>query len=763
MSESLDIDLQKSVDLRSAFARDQAALDLDAQAAGLARVGETWAARMLLGDGLGNVGVPQRPGRAYVHLRDDQGRVYARSDALNPWGLLQHGMPVVVARAPRSTDLTISPDLAALLAFFASETTPAGSPPALVLAHADGHHLFGRDPAFVSVRQVEELAVSPTTPPALVVRIWPGLYWDGAALRYYAGGTSASLSSYVPGAAGQARWLLVSLDRTTGALAYTPGAVFAASATPLDDLPQAGGLACPAGRRALAVVYLVNGMAAVAWPHIHRPPEAPDEVGAVSRLTVAAATELTLAGGAVTATQTAHTIDTEDDAPDDELTTINGLVAETLYCLRAAHPDRTIVVKHGIGNIYTLAGNDVSLDDADKALLLYSPDGARALVLGDGGGGGGGADTFPDHYGPRGVQVRWAGLSEIAVQYDIVGHGATRLETGHATLQPHDAADWVDGSEAADQFIYVYVDSSGAFKLSDKAPIYPKADAASIVFTARVDQPGWNGTSGAGLNAGAVHYDNASGEAALRAGMWLGVCAADDVDYSKFRGAGSGSAGGRSVVGQFAYIAGVDVGTRTLTLNLTTPGQLLSHNIAVNDDDRLFAISGAPRYRQFGGMWYRCVGVVRNDASQNLDGAFLGQGYVAHFGAPTNPTTGSATFVPIHDSLRAWFYADGGLWRIDFSALFGVTESEGSPDGPVGLDLVMDYLAVFGTYAWGVHKLGFDYPPRDQMGHVHSQFLTAPGPHRVEVYWRTGAGTATLYGQDNDAIALCSVGPARVY
>jgi hypothetical protein len=52
------------------------------------------------------------------------------------------------------------------------------------------------------------------------------------------------------------------------------------------------------------------------------------------------------------------------------------------------------MVKHGTGNIY-LGGSDLSLDDTEKALLLYY-DGTNWLAVGSGGGGGGGATALDD-------------------------------------------------------------------------------------------------------------------------------------------------------------------------------------------------------------------------------------------------------------------------------------------------------------------------------------------------------------------------------
>ena len=82
-------------------------------------------------------------------------------------------------------------------------------------------------------------------------------------------------------------------------------------------------------------------------------------------------TELTIASGAITATQSNHTVDTESDAASDDLDTINGGTEGDILVLRAISGARTVVVKTGTGNIR--CGLDVSLDSAlDTVTLVYA-------------------------------------------------------------------------------------------------------------------------------------------------------------------------------------------------------------------------------------------------------------------------------------------------------------------------------------------------------------------------------------------------------
>lgn len=88
-----------------------------------------------------------------------------------------------------------------------------------------------------------------------------------------------------------------------------------------------------------------------------------------------AATELTIATGAITATQGYHTIDTEADAASDDLDTIAGGTAGEVVIVRAADAARTVVLKHAVGanRIACIGARDISLAEAnDTAILVYN-------------------------------------------------------------------------------------------------------------------------------------------------------------------------------------------------------------------------------------------------------------------------------------------------------------------------------------------------------------------------------------------------------
>lgn len=93
-------------------------------------------------------------------------------------------------------------------------------------------------------------------------------------------------------------------------------------------------------------------------------------------------TELTISSYVVTATQSYHTIDTEGDAASGDLRSINGLSQSDVIFIRAVHTDRTVVLKHALGNIYTFSGSDISLDSTEKMVMGVMTSGNKLLIIG---------------------------------------------------------------------------------------------------------------------------------------------------------------------------------------------------------------------------------------------------------------------------------------------------------------------------------------------------------------------------------------------
>jgi len=104
-----------------------------------------------------------------------------------------------------------------------------------------------------------------------------------------------------------------------------------------------------------------------------------DEVCRLISLT--SAQTVTISNDTITMTQSFHLVDTEGGASTDFLSTINGGSAGDLLFIRPVSSSRTVVIKHGVGNIKTPSGLDVLLNSTDKLVALVY-DGSSWLVLG---------------------------------------------------------------------------------------------------------------------------------------------------------------------------------------------------------------------------------------------------------------------------------------------------------------------------------------------------------------------------------------------
>lgn len=90
--------------------------------------------------------------------------------------------------------------------------------------------------------------------------------------------------------------------------------------------------------------------------------------------------ELTIASGVITVTNSYHTVDTESDASTDDLDTINGGEEGMQLVLRADNSGRTVVVKDATGNIYLDGNSDFSLDHkTDTIHLMYASSNWREI------------------------------------------------------------------------------------------------------------------------------------------------------------------------------------------------------------------------------------------------------------------------------------------------------------------------------------------------------------------------------------------------
>jgi hypothetical protein len=99
-----------------------------------------------------------------------------------------------------------------------------------------------------------------------------------------------------------------------------------------------------------------------------------------NKLIIPISSELTISSGAITITDSRHTIDTESDAATDNLETISGGTAGQILVISTADSARDVVLKHGTGNIITPYSTDITLySTSDRATLEY--DGTNWTVL----------------------------------------------------------------------------------------------------------------------------------------------------------------------------------------------------------------------------------------------------------------------------------------------------------------------------------------------------------------------------------------------
>jgi len=77
---------------------------------------------------------------------------------------------------------------------------------------------------------------------------------------------------------------------------------------------------------------------------------------------------LEISNGSITITKSFHTVDTEEEAPEDDLDTILGADSGRLLIIHSASADRAVILKDAIGNL--MLGTDIVLDSPDIYLVL---------------------------------------------------------------------------------------------------------------------------------------------------------------------------------------------------------------------------------------------------------------------------------------------------------------------------------------------------------------------------------------------------------
>jgi hypothetical protein len=352
-------------------------------------------------------------------------------------------------------------------------------------------------------------------------------------------------------------------------------------------------------------------------------------------------------------------------------------------------------------------------------------------------------NTLPVQY-KDGMKIRRVSNTLLAVDIGSVKVNGTLVnKTTQTNLDLATAANWIGGSslESASEFVHVYVDSSGNIKLYDEAPQLPTPVVA--IASMDVNQAGWVGTSGLGLNATSVVYDGDAGEGSVVAGNYVLIYDDSTTDPNKALGRGKGSAASASKnFISAALITAIDTGTNTLTLEA-------GHQIAIFDNDQLVVIpSGDLIYRQVSSTWYRWIGAWWNDSGSNLEDLTQQHGgkrkyssnrYILNEGS--NYTTTSTTFVDI-DATNLSLDVNINSDEIMIGFAGSIRNSNASVKSH--LDIKLDGVSIVGDDGMLISQLtnANDIIP---FTINWTQTGLVPGTHTFTLQWKVSAGTATMW------------------
>lgn len=363
----------------------------------------------------------------------------------------------------------------------------------------------------------------------------------------------------------------------------------------------------------------------------------------------------------------------------------NGSLADD-YLLRLFTDTGGYVGAFGLPEVTT---SDRSGLTVDEGALVYDTD-INAAMLNNANGWLALLGVIGSYIGLEPPTLRWLANDKLIVTGGTTSHGVAFINkvTGKV-LTMGTAIDWIDGSsaEAASTWAHVYTNIAGDYYLHDTMPNNSSPVANVYIATMRVNQSGWNGTAGNGLNATSVVYDTDTGEGSIVAGMLLGVYS--DSAYTLGRGKGSAASATLNDM-SFALITAVNTGTNTLTLEA-------GHQIAMNDNDYLIVIENAPvLYRYEASVSFRWLGAMFNNASSNLDPKKEDNLVTGTHTAGSNYTSNSTSMTPVDSTnLKATIIAPhGGLVDVSFSfagnkgtggnGFWGITDGNISSD-EVGL------------------------------------------------------------------------------
>jgi hypothetical protein len=323
------------------------------------------------------------------------------------------------------------------------------------------------------------------------------------------------------------------------------------------------------------------------------------------------------------------------------------------------------------------------------------------------------------------------GIGSVTVAGTLIENNETQV------IDLATAGNWIGGAslESASEWVHVYADIAGNFLLSDKHPNYPKANTNARICEARVNQAGWNGTAGLGLNATSMVYDDGAGgqpanEANILVGMFVQVYT--DSVYTTGRGKGTGGAGSVNNL-SIAKITAVNTGTNTLTLDA-------GHQIAINDNDYLVVVeAGAMIYAYISNAWYRWIGAIYNDSGGNLTMQYANS-YAYILNEIADLTTSSASFVDVIAAFAFTLFTQGE----DVNCSFAGSGSHGTTGKAIWFDIEVDGTRKGGddginfiSQHTNGYALNFSFP--------YPIIGLLPGTHKFALQWKTNLATATMW------------------
>lgn len=176
----------------------------------------------------GSIDVPNKPDYVWVH---EWGSDYSQAQALRSGITVEDGMPVMMARDPKN------PFHWKILGLYTGGLDPGVTNQIIKYElglHGQNHQWPAEDNKGLDAVPIFQPAISPFKTEGngsdLIITLWGGTFWYGAT-PYTFSGAQLDISSSVP-TAGNTRYVLVGVDKTTNTIDTVDGSTVAVPATP---------------------------------------------------------------------------------------------------------------------------------------------------------------------------------------------------------------------------------------------------------------------------------------------------------------------------------------------------------------------------------------------------------------------------------------------------------------------------------------------------------------------------------------------------